>query len=96
MTRLDKDIAPLEAAVFQAVRVYDRTGQCPVQDLSRNLPPPLRDAMDQCDVPRLVEAGVHPCLLIMFAYAMGVQRPAFIDRLPPVMLSKETPRWRRS
>ncbi len=81
--------------MFAAVRASERDpASFRVQDHTATLPPEVRGAMESCDVPRLAELGVHPCLLIVFALAMNVQRPAFIARLPPVVLSAEKPRWR--
>ena len=84
-----------ETAMFVAVRSFERdpTG-FRVEDSARQLPSPVREAIESGDVPFLIELGAHPCLVIVFAYAINVQRPTFIDRLPPVELSEEKPRWR--
>jgi hypothetical protein len=86
----------LEIAIFDFVRDYERTGIQPQSPAPDHLPDELKAAMQQCDVPALISAGVHPCLAITFAYANEVYRPAFIHNLPPVTLSKEAPRWRTS
>lgn len=81
--------------MFDVVRAFERDPiGFRVEDSTSQLPPPVREAVATCDIPFLAELGAHPCLMIVFAYAMNVQRPSFIDRLPPVELSEEKPRWR--
>ena len=83
-----------ETAMFEIMRDSERNANFRVSDHTSALAGPLRDALERCDVPYLANLGVHPCLLIVFANTMKVQRPAFINQLPPVKLSKVKPRWR--
>lgn len=83
-----------ETVIFEILRASERNPNFHVSEYTTELSGTLRDAIERCDVPYLARLGVHPCLLIVFALAMNVQRPAFINQLPPVTLSKEKPRWR--
>lgn len=85
----------LQRRIFDIMRASDESGPVDAASLAVGLPEPGRAAIAGADVAALAALGVHPCLLIGFAYAVGVQRPAFIDRLPPFELSSETPRWRK-
>jgi hypothetical protein len=84
-----------ETAMFEVVRASERDPAFRVEELTKGLSVVVRQAVEKCDVPKLAELGVNPCLLIVFALAMNVHRLAFIAHLPPVNLSKEKPRWRK-
>ncbi|MDB5695024.1 MAG: hypothetical protein JWN21_567 [Sphingomonas bacterium] len=89
------DLSGLQKRLFDIIRARDEDEGADVAALAADLPEPHRDAVTGGDIAALGAIGVHPCLLIGFAYAVGVQRPAFMDRLPEVQLSPEVPRWRK-
>jgi len=89
------ELPPLQRRIFEIMRASDESGPIDVASFAIGLAEPGRTAVATADVAALASLGVHPCLLIGFAYAVGAQRPEFIDRLPPFKLSLETPRWRK-
>lgn len=90
-----QSLPALQKRLFEIMRALEDNPATNLAHMVSDLPAPQQAAVIDRDIVALGAFGVHPCLLIGFAHAVGVYRPAFMDRLPEFKLSPEVPRWRK-